>query len=538
MPHDTAHDAKAEATHVERKLPPEIPEDRLDPDAVKVVRRLRRAGFTAYLVGGCVRDLLLGMRPKDFDVATSAHPNQVKETFRNSRLIGRRFRLAHVFFRGGKIIEVSTFRANPLDEVADLPQDLLIRHDNVFGNAEEDARRRDFTINALFYDVDEGRVVDHVGGRGDLRGRLVRTIGNPDVRMREDPIRILRAIRFAAKCGLRIEPDTLAAMKKHVAEIPRCAPPRVLEEVLKLLRSGASRTDPAAGSPPGPGPAGARGGGSRGGSARATARGSRRAGRGAVRALPRAGRNRRGGSSPRAAPRRRPARRGAARRPPRAHRDAGLLGGRRAARAVVAAAGRGGAGDRAGRDGPDGPAASPHRRARQARPGGPAAALGGAQEAPLLPAGVRAAEHLPRGAGGLRAVGRGDRPRRGPAAEVAGDLRRPGFLPARARHRSPPPWPVRLRISRPAPPPPPPRRPQPLPPPLPQNPRLKQSAVGLKDQRGDAELLFRTAHGPPASARFEEEPNPPRLSVSAFSCLPGFAPTAATAAGLWERARC
>src|SRR5216684_4134764 len=234
MPHDTAHDAKAEATHVERKLPPEIPEDRLDPDAVKVVRRLRRAGFTAYLVGGCVRDLLLGMRPKDFDVATSAHPNQVKETFRNSRLIGRRFRLAHVFFRGGKIIEVSTFRA-------DLPQDLLIRHDNVFGNAEEDARRRDFTINALFYDVDEGRVVDHVGGKADLAERLVRTIGNPDVRMREYPVCILRAIRFAAKCGLRIEPDTLAAMKKHVAEIPRCAPPRVLEEVLKLLRSGASR---------------------------------------------------------------------------------------------------------------------------------------------------------------------------------------------------------------------------------------------------------------------------------------------------------
>src|SRR2546426_1982353 len=241
MPHDSAHDATAEPTHVERKLPPEIQDDRLDPDAVKVVRRLRRAGFTAYLVGGCVRDLLLGMRPKDFDVATSAHPGQVKETFRNSRLIGRRFRLAHVFFRGGKIIEVSTFRANPLDELADLPQDLLIRHDNVFGSAEEDARRRDFTINALFYEVDEGRVVDHVGGKADLAGRLVRTIGNPDVRMREDPVRILRSIRFAAKCGLRIEPDTFSAMKQHVAEIPRCAPPRVLEEVLKLLRSGASR---------------------------------------------------------------------------------------------------------------------------------------------------------------------------------------------------------------------------------------------------------------------------------------------------------
>src|SRR6059058_2701869 len=241
MPRDSAHQTTAEPTQVERKLPPEIADDRLDPDAVKVVRRLRRAGFTAYLVGGCVRDLLLGMRPKDFDVATSAHPNQVKATFRNSRLIGRRFRLAHVYYKGGKVIEVSTFRANPLDELTDLPQDLLIRHDNVFGDEEEDARRRDFTINGLFYEVDEGRVVDHVGGKADLRARLVRTIGDPDVRMREDPVRILRAIRFAAKCGLSVEARTYAAMKTHVAEIPRCAPPRVLEEVLKLLRSGASR---------------------------------------------------------------------------------------------------------------------------------------------------------------------------------------------------------------------------------------------------------------------------------------------------------
>src|SRR2546428_8950168 len=128
MPRDSAQDATAEPTHVDRKLRPEIPDDRLDPDAVKVVRRLRRAGFTAYLVGGCVRDLLLGMRPKDFDVATSAHPNEVKATFRNSRLIGRRFRLAHVFFRGGKIIEGSTFRATPLDELADPPPDPPLRH--------------------------------------------------------------------------------------------------------------------------------------------------------------------------------------------------------------------------------------------------------------------------------------------------------------------------------------------------------------------------------------------------------------------------
>jgi poly(A) polymerase len=223
-----------------RTSAPEIPEALLDRDAVKVVRLLRRAGHEAFLVGGCVRDLLLGIRPKDFDVATSAHPNEVRATFRNSRLIGRRFRLAHVFF-GGKIIEVSTFRQNPLDELQDLPQDLLIRHDNVFGSAEEDARRRDFTINGLFYDVDGGRVVDHVAGKEDLRRRLVRTIGNPDVRMREDPVRILRAIRFAAKCAFDLEPMTAAAMRAHVEEIPRCAPPRVLEEVLKLVRSGASR---------------------------------------------------------------------------------------------------------------------------------------------------------------------------------------------------------------------------------------------------------------------------------------------------------
>ena len=239
-PPDPAAPAAASAAP---RPPPEIVEELFDSDALKVVRRLRRAGYEAFFVGGCVRDLLLGHRPKDFDIATSALPQQVKETFRNCRLIGRRFRLAHVYFRGGKVVEVATFRANPLEEVeqANLPQDLLIRHDNVFGSAEEDARRRDFTINGLFYDPDDGKVVDHVGGKGDLSLKRVRTIGNPDVRMREDPVRILRAIRFAAKCGLELESETLAAMQTHVAEIPRCAPPRVLEELLKLARSGAAR---------------------------------------------------------------------------------------------------------------------------------------------------------------------------------------------------------------------------------------------------------------------------------------------------------
>jgi poly(A) polymerase len=239
-PADPAAPAAASAAP---RPPSEIVEELFDSDALKVVRRLRRAGYQAFFVGGCVRDLLLGHRPKDFDIATSALPQQVKETFRNCRLIGRRFRLAHVYFRGGKVVEVATFRANPLDEVeqANLPQDLLIRHDNVFGSAEEDARRRDFTINGLFYDPDDGKVVDHVGGKEDLGLKRVRTIGNPDVRMREDPVRILRAIRFAAKCGLELESETLAAMQTHVAEIPRCAPPRVLEELLKLARSGAAR---------------------------------------------------------------------------------------------------------------------------------------------------------------------------------------------------------------------------------------------------------------------------------------------------------
>jgi poly(A) polymerase len=238
-----AESAATTATSAAPRPQPEIAEELFDSDAVKVVRRLRRAGYEAFFVGGCVRDLLLGHRPKDFDIATSALPQQVKETFRNCRLIGRRFRLAHVYFRGGKVVEVATFRANPLDEVeqANLPQDLLIRHDNVFGSAEEDARRRDFTINGLFYDPDDGKVVDHVGGKDDLGQKRVRTIGNPDVRMREDPVRILRAIRFAAKCGLELEAETLAAMQTHVAEIPRCAPPRVLEELLKLARSGAAR---------------------------------------------------------------------------------------------------------------------------------------------------------------------------------------------------------------------------------------------------------------------------------------------------------
>jgi poly(A) polymerase len=229
-----------------------IPPELIDPDAQKVIRRLVRAHHQAYLVGGCVRDLLLERTPKDFDIATSATPPEVKALFRNCRIIGRRFRLAHIFF-GSKIIETATFRANPRESEPEPPvgeggeervepaEDLLIRHDNVFGTAEEDARRRDFTINGLFYDLEADQVIDYVGGLADLASRTVRTIGDPDIRFREDPVRILRAIKFAARLDFTIEPSAWQAIMSHKREIPKCAPPRVLEELYRLLRGGAAR---------------------------------------------------------------------------------------------------------------------------------------------------------------------------------------------------------------------------------------------------------------------------------------------------------
>lgn len=233
---------------------PELPEERhkgtgllrhdarfdpyaLDPDAVKVVQRLERGGFQAYLVGGCVRDLLLGGKPKDFDIATSARPEDVRGLFRNCRIIGRRFRLAHVLFGGGKIVEVATFRRNP-EGVED--DDLLIRSDNVFGDAHEDAIRRDFTINALFYEPAKHQVLDWCGGVHDLEHRIIRTIGDPNVRFREDPVRILRVIKFASRLDLGIEPAVYDAMVAHREDLARAARPRIFEEVLRLMREGAS----------------------------------------------------------------------------------------------------------------------------------------------------------------------------------------------------------------------------------------------------------------------------------------------------------
>ena len=229
-------------TGLERHDAP-LDEDLIDPDAAKVVRRLERAGYQAYLVGGCVRDLLLNWRPKDFDVATNARPEDVRALFRNCRVIGRRFRLAHVLFGGGKVIEVATFRRNPgvtdASEVEDV-DDLLIRSDNVFGEAHEDALRRDFTINALFYDLDRRQVLDWCGGLDDVKGRTIRTIGDAAVRFREDPVRMLRAIKFAARLDLGLHPVVYDAIVANRHELARAAKPRIFEEILRLLRGGAA----------------------------------------------------------------------------------------------------------------------------------------------------------------------------------------------------------------------------------------------------------------------------------------------------------
>jgi poly(A) polymerase len=223
----------------------------VDPDALKVLYRLRQYDYTAYLVGGSVRDLLLGRRPKDFDIGTSAHPYQVKKLFRNCWIIGRRFRLAHVKF-GQKVIEVATFRRQvaageevvqdgvPAPDPTTPEGEHLIHRDNTFGTPEEDAFRRDFTINALFYDIADFSVIDYVGGLDDLQSKVVRSIGDPDIRLREDPVRMIRAIALAARLDFEIEPTLLASIRAHRQEIAKSSLPRLLEEYYKILRAGSS----------------------------------------------------------------------------------------------------------------------------------------------------------------------------------------------------------------------------------------------------------------------------------------------------------
>jgi poly(A) polymerase len=255
-----------EPTIVPRSAHP-LSRRQIDPDALKVLYRLHEHNYVAYLVGGSVRDLLLDRRPKDFDIGTSAHPHQVKKLFRNCWIIGRRFRLAHVKF-GTKTIEVATFRrqvdasttpeveiaeaeqaelngtdpGNAFDDRSDLEarrqQDRLIQRDNTYGTPEEDAFRRDFTVNALFYDIGTFSIIDYVGGLQDLHSRLIRCIGDPDVRFLEDPVRMLRAVVLAARLEFTIDDPILDSIDVQKHEIARSAPARLLEEYFKILRSG------------------------------------------------------------------------------------------------------------------------------------------------------------------------------------------------------------------------------------------------------------------------------------------------------------
>ena len=211
----------------------------ISPNALRVLYRLRDAGYAGYLVGGAVRDLLVGGKPKDFDVATSATPEEVRHLFRNSRLIGRRFRIVHVVF-GREIIEVATFRANVDDGSGDrqLHEGGRLLRDNVFGTIEDDAIRRDFTANALYYAIEDFSVRDYTGGFQDVEDRLLKLIGDPEQRYREDPVRMLRAIRLAAKLGFRIDEATAAPIPELAPLLREAAPARLFEDCLKLFLSG------------------------------------------------------------------------------------------------------------------------------------------------------------------------------------------------------------------------------------------------------------------------------------------------------------
>jgi len=211
----------------------------ISPNALRVLYRLHEAGHAAFLVGGAVRDLLAGIQPKDFDVATDATPEQVRALFRNCRLIGRRFRLAHVVF-GREIIEVATFRANADDGSGDrqVHDDGRVLRDNVYGSVEDDAIRRDFTANALYYNIADFSIHDYVGGFEDVAARTMRLIGDAEARYREDPVRMLRAVRLSAKLGFSIAPGTAAPIPVLAELVHQAAPARLFDECLKMFLSG------------------------------------------------------------------------------------------------------------------------------------------------------------------------------------------------------------------------------------------------------------------------------------------------------------
>ncbi len=212
----------------------------ISDNALKVLYRLNGAGFDAYLVGGGVRDLLLGQQPKDFDIATNATPEQIRQLFKNCRLIGRRFRLAHIMF-GRDIIEVATFRGHhqePSKNVSQQSKEGMLLRDNVYGTIDEDAERRDFTVNAMYYNIGDYSIHDYAGGHEDLEDKLIRLLGDPETRYREDPVRMLRAIRFAVKLDFDIEEDTAAPIEEMATLLQDIPAARLYEESLKMLQSG------------------------------------------------------------------------------------------------------------------------------------------------------------------------------------------------------------------------------------------------------------------------------------------------------------
>jgi poly(A) polymerase len=211
-----------------------IPQEKIDPHVHYIIQKLRHYGFSAFLVGGSVRDLLLNHKPKDFDISTSAKPEEIRKIFRNSIIIGKRFRLVHVRF-GKKAIEVSTFRAG------DTQKSSLVIRDNVWGSEEEDVLRRDFTINGLFYDPQEQTIIDYVDGFGDVEKKLLRAIGDPNLRFLQDPVRMIRLLKFQARFGFSIEEATSQALLSCQKEILKSSQARILEELLRMLESGSAK---------------------------------------------------------------------------------------------------------------------------------------------------------------------------------------------------------------------------------------------------------------------------------------------------------
>ena len=205
----------------------------IDQDALKIVKKMTNSGYETYLVGGCIRDILLGHKPKDFDIATSATPEQINKLFKRSRIIGRRFKLVHIMFSARKFIEVATFRAGNLKTSSDG----LVLRDNYYGTLKDDVFRRDFTVNGLYYDINKSEVIDYVGGLKDLEILKINMIGEPSERFEEDPVRMIRAVRFQAKLNAKIEPKLIEAIQKNSQLLAKIPPARLYEEVIKLFHN-------------------------------------------------------------------------------------------------------------------------------------------------------------------------------------------------------------------------------------------------------------------------------------------------------------